>query len=156
MGPCWIRVYDVSTTKAPVSWCKVELEVDNPKNIIRCDLVSNEGCIRPAPPVVAVSLKIKTVVNPKTNKSEIIAASAICHKKVMLEGASDEGFANMTQLSLIRPLGLSVSSVGNALPQFPRDIDEEIKKNMPQLLRMPNERPLLNRLLARSAFGTLT
>jgi len=148
MGPCWIRVYDVSSTRAPVSWCKVEFEVDSPKHIVRCDLVPDNNNM-PAPPVVTVSLKIKTVVNPKTNKSEIITASAICHKKVMLDGASDEGLDNMTQLSLIRPLGLGVSSVGNALPQFPRDIDEEIKTNMPQLQRMPNERALLNRLLVQ-------
>lgn len=149
MGPCWVRVYDVSTTRTPVSWCKVELEVENPKNIVRCDLISNNGTMKPAPPIVAVSLKIKTVVNPKTNKSEIIAASAICHREVMLEGATDESFDNMTQISLIRPLGLNVSSVGNALPHFPRDIDEEIKKSMPQLQKMPNERALLSRLLAQ-------
>ena len=149
MGPCWVRVYDVVATRAPVSWCKVEFEVTTPKNIVRCDLITSEKSVRPPPPMVTVSLKIKTVVNPKTNKSEVVSASAICHKKVLLDGASDEGFQHMTQLSLIRPLGLGVSSVGNTLPQFPRDIDEEIKKSMPQLQRMPNERALLNRLLAQ-------
>jgi DNA polymerase Pol2 len=148
-GPCWVRVYDVTSTRAPVSWCKVELEVDSPKNIKRCDLVSDKLALRPAPPVVSVSIKIKTVVNPKTNKSEVISASAICHKNVMLDGASDDSFKFMTQLSLIRPLGIGVSSVGNALPQFPRDINDEIKKTMPQLQTMPNERALLNRLLTQ-------
>jgi DNA polymerase Pol2 len=148
-GPCWIRVYDVASTRAPVSWCKVELEVDCPKKIKRCDLVSEKLALRPAPPVISVSIKIKTVVNPKTNKSEVISASAICHKRVMLDGASDDSFKFMTQLSLIRPLGVGVSSVGNALPQFPRDINDEIRKSMPQLLTMPNERALLNRLLTQ-------
>ena len=149
MGPCWVRIFNVTATRAPVSWCKVEFEVQNPKNIIRCDLIPDEKSIRPPPPMVTVSLKIKTVVNPKTNKSEIVSVSAICHKNVLLDAASDDGFQHMTQLSLIRPLGLGVSSVGNTLPQFPRDIDDEIKRIMPQLQRMPNERALLNRLLAQ-------
>lgn len=149
MGPCWVRVYDVAPMKVPVSWCKVEVEVDTPKNIVRCNYIPSADNSRPSPPITGVSLKIKTVVNPKTNKSEIIAVSAICHKKIMVDGATDEGFQNMTQLSLIRPLGLGVSSAGNALPQFPRDIDDEIKKFMPQLQRLPNERALLNRLMAQ-------
>ena len=148
MGPCWVRLYDVAPTRVPFSWCKVEVELSTPKNIIRCDLIPGNAQ-KPSPPVVGVSLKIKTVVNPKTNASEIIAVSAICHKKIMLDGATDESVQNMTQLSLIRPLGLGVSSAGNALPQFPRDIQDEIKKNMPQLKTMPNERALLNRLLAQ-------
>ncbi len=149
MGPCWVRISDVTALKAPVSWCKVEFEVQTPKNIVRCDKIPEEKSISPPPPIVTVSLKIKTVVNPKTTKSEIVSASAICHKNVLLDAASDEGYQHMTQLSLIRPLGLGVSSVGNTLPQFPRDIDHEIKESMPQLQRMPNERALLNRLLAQ-------
>lgn len=148
MGPCWIRVYDVSATRVPISWCKVELEVKSPKDLLRRDLIDGEDMKSP-PQMVTTSLKIKTVVNPKTNKSEIVSVSAICHKRVLLDGASDEGFQFMTQLSLIRPLGLGVSSIGNILPQFPRDIDDEMKKSMPQLQRMPNERALLNRLLVQ-------
>mmetsp|Transcript_12769 Transcript_12769/g.23948 ORF Transcript_12769/g.23948 Transcript_12769/m.23948 type:complete len:1531 (-) Transcript_12769:203-4795(-) len=149
MGPSWIRFYDISATKSPVSWCKVEFEVNNPKNVVRCDLISDEKSVMPPPPIVNVSLKLKTVVNPKTNKSEVISVSAICHKKVILDGASDEGFHNMTQVSLIRPLGYGIADMGSGLPQFPRDIDAEIERNMPQLQRMPNERALLNRLLTQ-------
>lgn len=148
-GPCWVRVYDVTPTRAPISWCKVEFEVSNPKDIKRCDLISEKLALRPAPPIISVTIKIKTVVNPKSNKSEVISASAICHKRVLLDGASEDAFNLMTQLSLIRPLGVGVSSAGNSLPQFPRDINDEIKKNMPQLQNMPNERALLNRLLTQ-------
>lgn len=35
------------------------------------------------------------------------------------------------------------------MPQFPRDIEQEIKAAMPQLQRMPNERALLSRLFAQ-------
>ena len=97
------------------------------------------------PPVVSVTLKLKTVVNPKTNKSEIISISAICHKKVLLDSASDESTSNMTQISLIRPLGLTLAeALGQPFSEFPRDIDAQIKKEMPQLKKTTNERYLLN------------
>jgi DNA polymerase alpha subunit A len=53
----------------------------------------------------------------------------------------------MTQLSLIRPLGNA--GTPGTMPQFPRDIDQEVSSNMSQLQRMPNERALLSRLFAQ-------
>lgn len=68
MGPCWIRIYDPQPARSPTSWCKVECTIDNPKNIVRCDLVKDESkppLSRPSPPITSVTLKLKTVVNPK-------------------------------------------------------------------------------------------
>lgn len=134
MGPCWVRISQPSSTKAPLSWCKLECTVDSPKRIVRCP--ENH----PAPPVVTCSLKFKTIVNPATHKSEIVSISAVCHKNVLLDTASDESAKHMTQLSLIRPL---------ADQSMPRDLDAEISKVMPQLRREMNERALLNRLMAQ-------
>jgi DNA polymerase alpha subunit A len=118
--------------------------VDSPKQIQRLDLVEGITTAPPPPPVVSVSLKVKTVVNPKTHKSEIVSASAVCHKNVMLETASDESARHMTQLSLIRPL-----AVDGGPAQFPRDLDQQVAATMPQLRREPNERALLSRLFAQ-------
>lgn len=149
MGPCWIRIKNPVASGVPSSWCKFEVNVDNPKNIARLDLVE-AGSSRPPPPIVTMSIKLKTIVNPKTHKSEIVSVSALCHKQVMLESASDEATRHMTQLSLIRPLGTAGTAGGNnAMPQFPRDIEQEIKIGMPQLQPMPNERALLSRLFAQ-------
>ncbi len=143
MGPCWVRVYDVSAPNSPNSWCKIECEVANPKNVIRCDLIPNEKSIsRVPPPMVTCTLKIKTVVNPRTNKSEIISASAICHKRVLIDGTTDPNSVHqMTQLSLIRPLSKET--------KFSRDIKDEIQKSMPQLQETSNERHLLSTLLTQ-------
>ena len=146
MGPCWIRIKNPAAGGSPLSWCKFELQVNTPKDISRLDLVET-GVNRPPPPIVTMSLKLKTVVNPKTHKSEIVSVSALCHKQVMLDSASDESPRFMTQLSLIRPLGNA--GTPGTMPQFPRDIDQEISSNMPQLQRMPNERALLSRLFAQ-------
>jgi len=150
MGPCWVRMYNVRSVerKGPTSWCKMEFEVGDPKDVKRCDLLPRrEGeapGARASPPIVTVSIKLKTVVNAKTHKAEVVSVSAICHKSVLLDGASDESTTHMTQLSLIRPLGGGVG-----MNQFPQDIDTEITKSMPQLLKMVNERSLLNRLFTQ-------
>uniref|UniRef100_A0A7S2UH04 DNA polymerase n=1 Tax=Attheya septentrionalis TaxID=420275 RepID=A0A7S2UH04_9STRA len=142
MGPCWIKIRNPMPNKAPASWCKIELQVANPKDI--SPIVSP---MRHPPPVVTMTIKIKTVVNPSTHKSEVVSVSAICHKRVLLDTASDESNTNMTQISLIRPLGQASS--GMALAQFPRDFDNEVKNGMSQLQRMPNERALLSRLFTQ-------
>ena len=151
MGPSWIRIYNVEPNTVKSSWCKVEVVVNNPKDVIRYDLVSVgeklEG--RPSPPVVSVSLKLKTVVHPKSHKSEIVSLSAICHKRVLLDSRSDESTIHMTHLSLIRPLGLLAKASGQAFSEFPRDIDDQIQKEMPQLQKTTNERHMLNKFFAQ-------
>ena len=158
MGPSWIRIYNVEPNTVKSSWCKVEVVVNNPKDVIRYDLVSVgeklEG--RPSPPVVSVSLKLKTVVHPKSHKSEIVSLSAICHKRVLLDSRSDESTIHMTHLSLIRPLGLLAKASGQAFSEFPRDIDDQILKEMPQLQKTTNERHMLNNFLLSLEFGILT
>jgi len=146
MGPCWVRIRRPVSSKAPISWCKLEFTVDCPKHIRRLDLEDAGATARAPPPVVSLSLKFKTIVNPKSHKSEIVSVSAVCHKNVMLETASDQSPKHMTQLSLIRPLA-DLDNKGIA--KFPRDIDKEIAAGMPQLKRETNERALLSRLFAQ-------
>ena len=155
MGPCWVRLYNAQSSSTLSSWCKLEVKVDSPKDVIRCNLVTEDNDVKkarmekPPPPIVTVSLKIKTVVNEKTQKSEVVSASAVCHNNVLLDTASDESPKHMTQLSMIRPIRMAGTNIGNSLPQFPRDIDGEIRQSMPQLQKMPNERSLLNRLFTQ-------
>lgn len=144
MGPCWLRIKNPCAGGPPVSWCKLELQVLDPKNIVRLDQV--ESGSRAAPPVVAVSIKLKTVVNAKTHKSEIVSVSAVCHKEVLLDTASDESPRNMTQITIIRPLG---NSEKGGVAKFPRDFEREVAATMPELRREYNERALLSCLLAQ-------
>jgi DNA polymerase alpha subunit A len=133
MGPCWIRITgDVDT--APLSWARVECAVDSPKKVVR--LTTD---IPPPPPLVCMTLKLKTIVNPTSHKSEVVSVSAVCHKQVLLDCASDET-RHQTQLSIIRPLSGTT---------FPRDLDQAIAANMPQLRHEMNERAMLNRLFAQ-------
>lgn len=146
MGPCWLRIKNPSSRKSSLSWCALEVEVDSPKQIQRLDLLLPAGTPpRPGPPVVAVTLKLKTVVNPKNQKNEIVSVSAVCHKQVNLDGSTDQSPRFMTQISLIRPVHFEDGVQGTA--KYPRDIDNEIAAKMPQLKKMPNERALLSCLV---------
>ena len=146
-GPCWIRVTNpTANTRAPVSWCKVEAEVASPKQIERLDVAMPGGKPRPAPPVVSVTIKMKTVVNPKTHKSEVVSVSAICHRGVQLDGPTKSSAQAMTQLSVIRP----VAQQGvHGQPDFPRGMKEHVAGMMPQLQCVRNERHLLSLLMAQ-------
>ncbi|CAN0600041.1 unnamed protein product, partial [Ectocarpus sp. 12 AP-2014] len=86
MGPCWITVRNPKVNNAPVSWCKVEVAAQSPKSITR--LLAEE--LPPPPPVVTMSLSMKTVVSPRTHTHEVVALSALVHREVRLDGASDE------------------------------------------------------------------
>ena len=126
MGPCWIRISDPQPHKrGVVSWCPLEVQADSPKQISRLDLVVPPGTSpRPSPPVVTVTLKLKTIVNPTTQKSEVVSVTALCHKKVFLDSATDQSRGHMTQVSLIRPIHLDGNTQTQA--QFPRDLDDEM------------------------------
>lgn len=48
------------------------------------------GKVPPPPPVVTMSLSMKTVVSPRTHTHEVVALSVLIHREVRLDGASDE------------------------------------------------------------------
>ena len=129
----------------PMSWCKVECHVSNPKQIVRLDSVLKGAQSPLPPPVTCMTIQLKTVVNPKTHKSELVCISAICHKNVQLESSTISSAQNISHLTLIRPIGEANSSI----VQFPRDIESVISSSMPQLQRMHNERAMLTRFMAQ-------
>ena len=152
MGPGWVRVYNPQPVSGgTVSWCKWECTIDGPKSLKRLDLVTMNGgekaTIPPPPPISTVSIKFKTIVNPKSHKLEIVCVSAICHSNVLLDGASDEGTKHMTQVTLVRPVNLD--SNNGTMAQYPRDMEKESHAVMPELGKSPNERALLSRLFAQ-------
>ena len=141
MGPCWITIDSPAPHNSPVSHCKIEVLVEDPKK------VTVTADPDPPPPVVALTLKMKTVVNPKTHTSEIVSLCAVCHTRADLESSSPPLPSHLTQLSLVRPLGLAAGE--NHMNGFPHDLDAAIGSSMPQLKKAPNERAMISRFLAQ-------
>eukprot|EP00536_Pseudo-nitzschia_multiseries_P002404 jgi/Psemu1/322530/estExt_fgenesh1_pg.C_320004 len=155
MGPGWIRISEPSPSERSVSWCALELQVSSPKQVVARQSKSNSNSPpRPPPPVVAVTIKLKTVLNPRTSKNEIVSVSAVCHKRVLLDTGTDAAPELMTQISLIRPMhhedhNTNTNTIQRGMAKFPRDLDKEIASKMPQLKPMPNERALLSCLVTQ-------
>ena len=150
MGPCWLRIQNPIPSERNVSWCALELQVLSPKQVNRLDKIKSAGILpRPAPPIVSTTFKLKTIVNPVTSKNEIVSVSAVCHKRVQLDTATDQAPQFMAQISLIRPIHLDDGKNGPGVAKFPRDIDKEIAAKMPQLKKMPSERALLSMLVTQ-------
>ncbi|GMI02114.1 hypothetical protein TrST_g14239 [Triparma strigata] len=141
MGPCWININSPAPNPSSVSHCKIEVLVENPKNIT----VTTEP--PPPPPIVTMTLKMKTVVNPKTHSSEIVSICAICNRKADLESSSTPSPNDLTQISLIRPLGLA--AMEHHMNGFPHDLDQEIRSVMPALKKNLNERAMLSRFMSQ-------
>ncbi|XP_044297740.1 DNA polymerase alpha catalytic subunit isoform X2 [Varanus komodoensis] len=79
-GPSWLEIKNPQISSQSVSWCAVELVALKP------DLVSVLKDL-PPPPLVVMSLSMKTVQNTKTHHNEIMAIAALVHHKFCLDKA---------------------------------------------------------------------
>ncbi|CAB3373058.1 Hypothetical predicted protein [Cloeon dipterum] len=70
-GPCWLDVKGAVKVTNPVSWCKLEMTLDDMDDISVCFEKKS------APPLVALTLNLKITVNPKTMHNEIVMASCL-------------------------------------------------------------------------------
>lgn len=85
MGPCWLRIRATSISGRGVSWCRTELTVTNSKEINF--LQASEGRELPPPPfMTAMSLCLRTVLNPESKAHEIVAISGLIYDSVDIDG----------------------------------------------------------------------
>ncbi|XP_061096553.1 DNA polymerase alpha catalytic subunit isoform X2 [Conger conger] len=80
-GPCWLDVSSPQMNSQPVSWCKVEAVAS------RSDLVAVVKDL-PPPPLVVMSICMKTVQNAKTHHNEIVSMAALVHHEFALDKAA--------------------------------------------------------------------
>ncbi|KAI8588729.1 DNA polymerase family B-domain-containing protein [Geranomyces variabilis] len=89
MGPCWVEIKNAKLIKRNLSWCKVELTVDDPKtlNPFKDD---DDNAPKTSPPLVVLSLTMRTVTNHIKHVNEIVAASGLVYNAVNIDGASND------------------------------------------------------------------
>ncbi|KAJ1917120.1 DNA-directed DNA polymerase alpha catalytic subunit pol1 [Mycoemilia scoparia] len=86
MGPCWLRIQNISTSSPQISWCRQEYVVENPKNIfVLSDDDVDKYAPCPVPPFSVMTCSVKTVLNHKENSNEIVAASLMVHNEYKLD-----------------------------------------------------------------------
>jgi DNA polymerase alpha subunit A len=57
-----------------MSWCKVEFTVSDPKNVNPIP-DSDETAPRDTPPMTIMSISLRTIVNHRENKTELLCAT---------------------------------------------------------------------------------
>jgi len=64
----------------PVSWCRFEAFVSKPENV-----TVSESSSLTAPPLVVLSLTLRTSPHPRTHQNEITAAACLVHRRFPLD-----------------------------------------------------------------------
>ena len=117
MGPCWVEIREPMKGQN-ASWCKVEASVDDSKLISVCTLSRKLE----APPIVVMSLDIKTRVN-KRQQHEVVMISALIHKDVLTDKPTpnEMGRSNIAHFTVARSM---------AGPGVPGHLNEQTRKEL--------------------------
>ncbi|KAM7301016.1 DNA polymerase alpha catalytic subunit [Ixodes scapularis] len=98
MGPCWLELQNPTAPNVPVSWCKLEVVLSKPGDIV---VAKSES----APPLVVMSLSIRTVPNDATNQNEVVAVSVLAHHTFPIDKQAPSPLYQTHFCALTRPSG---------------------------------------------------
>ncbi|TMW64739.1 hypothetical protein Poli38472_011619 [Pythium oligandrum] len=107
LGPGWIEIKNVRKSTESPSFCSVEYETFNPK-----DVSAIQGLGLQPPPLTVMSLSLKTFCNPTTGKHEVVALSSITESGVSSDGGRNNAEKRISHFTAIRPLESNVGFPG--------------------------------------------
>ncbi|KZF22718.1 DNA polymerase alpha subunit A [Xylona heveae TC161] len=135
MGPCWLKIEEADFTAVNnASWCKLELQVSKPNVISPLGDADNLE----APPLTLMSLSLRTTLNVKENKQEILLASARVYENVSLSDTTPPEKLATKTFTVMRPTGQS----------FPIGFQAEAEKHIGTVKLERNEQGILSYFLA--------
>lgn len=136
MGPCWLNIQDAAfTTIKNSSHCKLEVQVTKPSLIT--PLSDNDSM--EAPLLTLMSIAMRTVLNVKENKQEIIAISARIYENISLSDTTPPENLPCRTFSVIRPTG----------SQFPIGFQQQTEKHRGLIKLAKTEQELLSFFMAQ-------
>ncbi|KAJ3182355.1 DNA-directed DNA polymerase alpha catalytic subunit pol1 [Geranomyces variabilis] len=138
MGPCWVEIKDAKLIQRNLSWCKVEVAVDDPKtlNPFKDD---DDNAPKKSPPLVVLSLTMRTVTNHVKHVNEIVAASGLVYNAVNIDGASNDS---------VQPSRFTVLRQLNDIP-LPAGFQDMLLERDTRIEILRNEYGLLGFLMAQ-------
>jgi DNA polymerase alpha subunit A len=135
MGPCWLSLKNCSIADKKLSWCKLEMVIENPKDVT-VPSSSDEKTPDGPPPMVVMSLNLRTVMNVDKNVNEIVAASTLTYTNVNIDSGVSESTAMRS--TIIRQYHAT---------RWPTDFEKRAKGRPTGVRLEENERSLLSSLL---------
>lgn len=135
MGPCWLKIEDADFNAVTnASWCKLECQVPQAKTITA--LAESENL--DAPPLTIMSIALRTTMNIKDNKQEIIMASARVYQNINLSDTTSPEKLPCKTLTVMRPIG----------DGYPAGFRTDLEKHVGAVRCQKTERDLLSLFLA--------
>lgn len=114
MGPCWLRIENADFgVLNNASWCKLEVQVTKPNLITP---LSEEE----APLLTLMSIALRTTLNVKENKQEILAISTRIYHNISLTDTTSPEKLPCESFTILRPVGSN----------FPIGFEAEVKKRI--------------------------
>ncbi|XP_034487330.1 DNA polymerase alpha catalytic subunit [Drosophila innubila] len=136
-GPCWLQISGFNVNPAPISWCKTDLTVSEPKNV---EVLLEQGKPTPPPPITLLALNVRTSMNPKTLKNEICMISMLTHNRFHIDKPAPQPAFNRHMCALTRP----------AVSSWPFDLSLQLAKyKSTKIYKHDSERALLSWFLAQ-------
>ncbi|KAH7920526.1 hypothetical protein BV22DRAFT_1073766 [Leucogyrophana mollusca] len=135
MGPCWLTIKNATVEHKGISWCKLEASVSDPKDVTPM----GDGAPEP-PPLTIMSLAVRTIVNHRENKREVVCVTGRVWRDVQLDDPTPPEQLPCSVHTLIRPLD-----------RFPPKFEAQARANGKGVISpMLNERMLLNIVLHKA------
>ena len=135
MGPCWLKIDNAELTPLNnASWCKFETQVTSPKAVTALKESDNMD----TPPLTFMSIALRTTLNAKENKQEILVASARIYESVSLTDTTRPEDLPCKTYTIMRPAGTA----------YPTGFDALSKKQRGTIMLGKNESMLLSMFLA--------
>ncbi|KAL8715063.1 MAG: hypothetical protein Q9220_001020 [cf. Caloplaca sp. 1 TL-2023] len=135
MGPCWLKFdgNDINQV-SNASWCKFEVQVSSPRSVT----VLNESDNLDAPPLTFMSISLRTMLNVKENKQEILVASARVYENISLTDMTSPEELPCKTYTMMRP----------AETAYPTGFETLAKKQRGTIMTEKNEQMLLSKFVA--------
>ena len=135
MGPCWLKIERADFTAVNnASWCKLECAATNPSLITPV----MESEYLETPRLTLMSLALRTQLNLKENKQEIVVASARVYENVSLTDTTAPEKLPCKTFTVMRPSGSA----------YPMGFEVEAKKQRGTIMLEKSEQFLLSKYLA--------
>lgn len=136
MGPCWLRIEDAEFGVINnASHCKLEVQVSKPNLITPLSEDNLE-----APPLTIMSIAMRTSLNVKENKQEVLTISARIYQNISLTDTTPPEKLPCQTFTVIRPVGSS----------FPIGFEGQVKARAKGLVKLvKQEQEVLSFFLAK-------
>ncbi|XP_062521858.1 DNA polymerase alpha catalytic subunit-like isoform X2 [Corticium candelabrum] len=132
-GPSWLHIKNPRPLSQSISWCKVEVELDKP------DLIEVAPKQEPPPPLVVMSIAMKTILNSKTHTHEIVAIGSLINSAVHIDKAAPKHHFQ-SHVACVRKLNDQL---------FPHDFTSQVKNYHTKIEVTSSERAMLAFFVAK-------